>query len=203
MKRLAAVFPVQRNLSGTGQTRRGDSTAAVVTRRRDERRRPTMKGLISTAALILLSFGGARLPASQQPATADAAPCVTTIAECSETMTFAGAKLRYYRTFALDQPNARIERAVLIIHGGQRTPERYFKALVDAATAAGRIGDTLIVAPGFKIGEDKPAPGDLWWDEDDGWKKGDPSTKTRPERISSFEVADRVVAVMADRTRFP
>lgn len=133
-----------------------------------------------------------------------ARPCAVASPECRGQLTVAGqSHVYYFRTFALEQENPSVRRAILVIPGGQRMPERYFKALVDAARTAGTLDETLIVAPGFKIGEDTLAPGELWWDRDGGWKQGDPSTEKLPVQVSSYEVADRLITQMADRRRFP
>lgn len=66
--------------------------------------------------------------------------------------------------------------AVMVIHGTDRNARDYLGYLADV--------DTLVIAPQFQEG-----PPGLYWST--GWREGNRSQD--PERVSSFEVLDRMV----------
>jgi hypothetical protein len=90
--------------------------------------------------------------------------------------------------------------AVVVIHGAGRNAAGYFASMMNAATKAGVVGHTLIVAPWFKTRSDKPDHGEAVW-SNDGWKQGDAAITPTP--VSSFAVIDRLLTSLADRSRFP
>ena len=81
-------------------------------------------------------------------AAAWSAPC-TTVANCTEWMTFAGGPARslVYRTYALDVPNPQITRALIVIHGAGRDADNYFRTALAAAFLGGALEDTIVIAP--------------------------------------------------------
>jgi pimeloyl-ACP methyl ester carboxylesterase len=156
------------------------------------------------AALLLLGFvfGAASLLADIR--VPRASPCVAASADCHEPFTVAGQlTVGVYRTFALANPNPAITRAVVVVHGSSRNNDHYFKAVADSAVSAGVAGDVLVVAPGFRMLADKPPANELYWDKEDWWKSGGPSTAAFSPQVSSYEVMDRLLATLGDRTRFP
>ncbi|MCC6624984.1 MAG: hypothetical protein IT385_27300 [Deltaproteobacteria bacterium] len=107
--------------------------------------------------------------------------------------------LPYYRNHALGDPPSTIKRAVLVIHGANREPWKYFDAIVDSAAGAGKLGETIVLAPYF---EKVPshANGLCWTDPD--WPIGG-YTGTGCGNVSTFEVIDTILDRLLDRTRFP
>src|ERR1039457_563665 len=75
-------------------------------------------------------------------AAAWAAPC-TTVANCTEWLTFAAGPARsmVYRTYPLDVPNPQIARALIVIHGAGRDADNYFRTALAAAFLAGALDD--------------------------------------------------------------
>src|ERR1017187_5720842 len=81
-------------------------------------------------------------------AAAWAAPC-TLVSNCTEWLTFAGGPARsmIYRTYPLDEPNARITRALIVIHGASRDADNYFRTALAAAFLGAALDDTIVIAP--------------------------------------------------------
>ncbi|MDP6040632.1 MAG: alpha/beta hydrolase [Candidatus Latescibacteria bacterium] len=114
---------------------------------------------------------------------------------------------------SLEQSNADIERAVIVVHGVRRNADEYYADTLSAAQHAGVAERTLIIAPQFLVEGDVHsfalADDVLFWGgrTGEGWKKGDPSLSTedapRPVNASAFEVADRMVEQMMQPGRFP
>ncbi|MGH9887647.1 MAG: alpha/beta fold hydrolase, partial [bacterium] len=83
--------------------------------------------------------------------TAEAVPCVAATQECTEWVRVGGGTGRslVYRTYALDQGNERITRALIMVHGAGRDADNYFRTALAAAFLAHALDDTLVVAPRF------------------------------------------------------
>lgn len=98
--------------------------------------------------------------------------------------------------------DASVTRAVLVVHGASRDARGYATSMMMAADIAGESATTAVVAPHFATDSEGAAnPLRLTWGSQ-GWKQGDLSRSTnRPFRISTFEVADEVLAAM--KAAFP
>jgi hypothetical protein len=96
--------------------------------------------------------------------------------------------------------SAAATHAVVVVHGTGRNAAGYFASVMRAATTAGVVGHTLVIAPWFKTRKDEPDRDEAIWTSD-GWKQGDDATK--PSGVSSFAVTDHLLTTLADRTRFP
>src|SRR5580765_6396848 len=106
------------------------------------------------------------------------APC-TAVASCTEWMTFAGGPARsiVYRTYALDAPNPRITRALVVIHGAGRDADNYFRTALAAAFLGGALEDTIVIAPRLASNtgtcSDELAPNEVSWScAGDSWRSG-------------------------------
>lgn len=55
--------------------------------------------------------------------------------------------LSIYRTDSLDARNDRIRRALVMVDGTLRNPDRYFQTAAAAAFLAGALDDTVVIAP--------------------------------------------------------
>jgi pimeloyl-ACP methyl ester carboxylesterase len=93
-----------------------------------------------------------------------------------------------------------VTQAVVVIHGTGGNAAGYFASMMNAATRAGVVGNTAVIAPWFKTGKNKPAHGEAVW-TNDSWKDG--GGAVRPAGLSSFTVLDQILATLADRSRFP
>ena len=110
-----------------------------------------------------------------------------------------GKKTPYYRTYPLNEENRNIKKAVIVIHGLNRTADSYFRYAVESARAEGRLKDTLIVAPKFQIKADNPDKDEHVWDG--GWSQGDDSVDGK--KFSAFEAVDEIVEHLTQRGKFP
>jgi pimeloyl-ACP methyl ester carboxylesterase len=111
--------------------------------------------------------------------------------------------VRYLRTFDLDYGHPTILRALVVVHGLSREHGFNFTTGILAATQAGALEETLIIAPYFQAEEDGPAPDELFW-ATGGWARGHLSSTSGPSpRVSSYEVMDRFMEALSDRVAFP
>ena len=102
-------------------------------------------------------------------------------------------------------PLPNITRAVLVLHGRLRDADVYYRSAKTAQAAAGETGTAAImIVPQFLAGIDIDAyhlPDDtLRWSLE-GWEGGDPAIA--PNRASSFEALDAILARLADKRLFP
>jgi pimeloyl-ACP methyl ester carboxylesterase len=116
-------------------------------------------------------------------------PCQTSDACANSLRLASGGAVPLYRTHALTS-DPEIERAVIVIHGNRRDPDRYFEALIAAARTESRLANTLLLAPHFQTAKDEPARGQHYWSSS-GWKIGNRSRDAA--RISSFAVLDELL----------
>ncbi len=98
-----------------------------------------------------------------------------------------------------------IERAVLVFHGRLRDADTYWRSAQKALAAVPEQAPrTLLVVPQFLAQLDVDAwhlpPETLRWTLE-GWEGGDAARA--PARLSSFDAIDAVLALLADRHRFP
>lgn len=112
---------------------------------------------------------------------------------------------------SLTELDGEVTRAVIVINGAGRNADEYHQYIVDAAQASGVSAGTLIIAPQFLTYDDLeehylPDEDAVPYWSSGGWKKGSLSKDeplSRPFRLSSFEVVDRIVAAISDRSIFP
>jgi pimeloyl-ACP methyl ester carboxylesterase len=98
-----------------------------------------------------------------------------------------------------------VDRVVLVVHGVQRNAGGYFAYAQAAAGAAPEAAaHTLLVAPQFLAERDvaahELAAQTLRWSLT-GWEGGEAALAPAP--IGSFEAVDALLAMLADRHRFP
>lgn len=135
----------------------------------------------TTIALLVLCLGA--------PALARDAPCLVAKA-CADTLELSGGgTLSYYHSLPLAGSEA-VVRALVVVHGNGRNADDYFDHAVAATRLERRTADTLVIAPAFRAGVDRPAPGEHYWSKG-GWKVGDRSRD--PKRVSSFAVMDELL----------
>ena len=77
-----------------------------------------------------------------------AQPCVTANPECTEWITYHEGPERslIYRTYALDRANAKITRALVMVHGAGRNADHYFSTAAAAAFLAAVLDDTEVIS---------------------------------------------------------
>jgi len=103
-----------------------------------------------------------------------------------------------YTTHPLDSGNGNIVRAVIVIHGTDRTAGHYFETMAGVANSHKLLDKVIIVAPHFICAQDKPAAGDLYW-TCENWKDGGPAVNDAS--VYSFTVIDKLVEKL--RSSFP
>ncbi|GEM_PF-436248 len=94
-----------------------------------------------------------------------------------------------------------VRRVVVIVHGDSRNADDYGRYTASAATAAGVMSSTMVVAPQFVADVDSPRVDQLYWTAD-SWKTGSESEAAgRSWTMPSFRVMDAVLAAL--RTDYP
>jgi pimeloyl-ACP methyl ester carboxylesterase len=135
---------------------------------------------------------------------AQPAPCVTATSVCERWITFGSGPARsmVYASYALDAANPAITRALIMVHGAGRNADHYFETSVAAGFLAGALNNTIIVAPRFIAGQDKPSANEVMWPEGgNSWRAGGPSP-TNPT-LTSFDFVDEIIRKLADKRHFP
>jgi pimeloyl-ACP methyl ester carboxylesterase len=143
--------------------------------------------------------------------TAWAAPCTTATAACTEWIAVAGGPARtlLYRSYALDERNEGITRAVIVVHGAGRDADTYFRHVLGAAFLAGALEDTVVISPRFASHDgnncrDTLAPNELNWNCQQvpaGWRVGGAAVDN--SKIASFDVTDEILRKLARKEIFP
>lgn len=131
-------------------------------------------------------------------------PCTKAVGECERWVTFGGGQARsmVYATYPLDAANPAITRALIMVHGAGRNADHYFETSTAAGFLAGALDNTIIIAPHFIAGRDKPSPNEVVWPEgQNSWRSGGPSP-TNPT-ITSFDFVDEIIRKLADKKVFP
>ncbi len=156
-----------------------------------------MRARVFLLPALLLSIGLSR------PAFA-VDPCVTANKTCQQWITYGGGPARsmVYANFALNKKNKDLTRALIMLHGASRNPDHYFETAMAAAFLAGAVENTLVIAPRFIAGQDKPSTNEVMWPEGGtSWRAGGMSP-TNPT-ISSFDFIDELIRVLANKKNFP
>src|SRR5689334_19258506 len=154
------------------------------------------------AALLAVTPLLALLPSSTRetvdarpaPAAAAVAPCAKAITACERWLVIRGgpARTKLYASYALDEPNAAIVRALVMVHGAGRNADHYFETSTGAAFLAGALENTIVLAPRFAAGKDTVAANEILWPEGgNSWRGGgmSPTVST----ISAFDLVDDII----------
>ena len=109
-----------------------------------------------------------------------------------------------YTSCNIDQANASIKRAVIVVHGRLRDADKYFELTMRAASVSNASSETVVIAPQFLHTADaarhEVETNVLRWNAEASLG-GDHAKGPFP--LSTFEVIDAIVAKLADRTHFP
>jgi hypothetical protein len=137
-----------------------------------------------------------------------AAPCTAARPECTEWITFNGGPSHslVYRTYALDQKNAAVARALIMVHGAGRDADNYFRTAVAAAFLGDALEDTIVVSPRFASNgggcQDRLAANEVSWPcTGDSWRSGGAADKDA--KLTSYDFMDEIVRRLANKTVFP
>ncbi|MBI3492303.1 MAG: alpha/beta fold hydrolase [Acidobacteria bacterium] len=140
-----------------------------------------------------------------------AAPCVAAKPDCTEWIVFGNGPARslIYRTFALNQRNDRMTRALIMVHGAGRDADNYFRTAVAAAFLADALEDTVVISPRFASSDrgcqDALAANEVSWPcNGDSWRSGGAADITyRDGKLTSYDFADEILKKAANKTVFP
>jgi pimeloyl-ACP methyl ester carboxylesterase len=156
--------------------------------------------------LALLAF--APIPASSATvARTPVAPCTVADTACSEWVPLKpGARAMIYRTYPLRVRNARITRALIMVHGTLRNADHYFTTATGAAFLAHALRDTIVIAPAIHSADgdckDQLAPGEVSWAcGGNSWRAG--GAAVGDPGLTSFDFIDQVLKRLADKSVFP
>lgn len=102
------------------------------------------------------------------------------------------------------QPLPGVQRALIVIHGRLRNAQTYLHSAEQAATQAGQLSTTLIIAPQFlnqtDINRHALPDAVLRWQGND-WMAG--ASALGPQPLSSYAALDHILERLGDRKRFP
>ncbi len=104
-----------------------------------------------------------------------------------------------YRSYALDVPNTRITRALVMVHGTGRNADHYFLTATSAAFLARALDDTVVIAPHMIDRTDRAEPNEVAWQT--SWRTGGPALSDAS--LSSFDFADEILRKLAKKAVFP
>jgi hypothetical protein len=157
-----------------------------------------MGALLSTAPA--LAAGKAAAPAPS--------PCTTATAACTQWVTLdkAGARSLIYSSYALDAPNPKVRRALIMVHGTMRNADHYFTTATGAGFLAKALDDTIIISPAIHSAadgcKDALAPKEISWScRGDSWRSG--GVAASDPALTSFDFVDEVLRRLADKRVFP
>ena len=132
------------------------------------------------------------------------APCLTATSSCVNWVGLGSGRARTmtYSTYPLTTVNPAIKRALIMVHGTERAADTSFRTATAAAFLAGALPDTLVVAPHLITADDVPQADEaVWPDTGTSWRAGGESTSN--PGLYSFDVADQIVRLLADKAVFP
>jgi pimeloyl-ACP methyl ester carboxylesterase len=147
--------------------------------------------------------GAAR--AERTPVSA-ATPCVEATTACERWVTYGKGPARsmVYSTYALDTPNPKVTRALIMVHGALRNADHYFRTATTAAFLGRALDDTVVIAPHLIDRSDPRQENEVVWpeykDNPINWRDGGVSV-TDPG-LTSFDFVDEIVRKLADKKNF-
>jgi pimeloyl-ACP methyl ester carboxylesterase len=168
-----------------------------------------MRLLFAALALALISVRpGIAAAQAPQPKGGASAACTTATPDCTEWVALGSGSARslVYRSHPLKVRDERIRRALVMVHGTLRNPDRYFRTAVSAAFLAGALDDTVVVAPRIASADrnchDQLAPNEVSWScVGDSWRSGGVAASDKD--LTSFDFVDAILRELADTRTFP
>jgi pimeloyl-ACP methyl ester carboxylesterase len=155
-----------------------------------------------TCAFVILGL----LTAGATPAAA--APCTAASPDCIQWVSAgeSSSRLLTYSTYPLDRRNEAVTRALVVVHGGARNGDNYFRSGVAAAFLADALDDTIVVAPRFAANggacKDALAENELNWPcTGNNWGRG--GAAVNDAALASYDLADEILRKLARKDNFP
>ena len=156
--------------------------------------------------ILVALFGASAIGAAAQPAAPTA--CTAPTQACTEWVAVGdgGARSLIYRTYSLDVRNDRIRRALVMVHGTNRNPDRYFATATAAAFLAGALEDAVVIAPRVASADgncrDVLAANEVSWScGGDSWRSG--GVAASHKELTSFDFMDAILKRLANKQVFP
>ncbi len=136
-------------------------------------------------------------------------PCLTS--SCGlQTMTLdagsAELTMEFYASYDILREEAvwgAIKGAIIVVHGNNRNANEYFNWMANAVISMNKQDEVVFIAPHFKTSDDIGGNSNLIHWSSNGWKRGFESSNITSEKMASYEVVDRLMQVLGDKTRFP
>ena len=131
-------------------------------------------------------------------------PCTTPDRSCVEAIPVDANHISVYRTHSIQAGAPDVTRAFIMVHGVQRNGNTYFRTALNSTNLAGRLDDTLVIAPNFK-GNDGSGCRDSVAENElnfpcDGWTDGQAATNAK---MTSFGAIDQLLTLLANKEKFP
>ncbi len=133
------------------------------------------------------------------------APC-TTPSQCVQTIQLNGTTgsgaFEFYSNYPIYEEDAAWEnltQAVIVVHGASHNPDDYFSYLTNTLNTESLSESTVLIAPFFRNVATNSTD-DFYWSST-GWRDGKLSNNSN--KISSFEVLDKIIEQLADAEHFP
>jgi len=114
--------------------------------------------------------------------------------------------LSLYVSLDWSKSQPRVERAIIVFHGGARNAEDYRDSVKRAIESTGRSTNTILIAPRFLEEQDLTAfpflpTGQLLRWSSGAWEDGQDALAPAP--ISSFEAIDAILKILGNKHLFP
>ncbi|HZT78201.1 MAG TPA: alpha/beta fold hydrolase [Vicinamibacterales bacterium] len=158
--------------------------------------------------LAMLAAALVFVPQSSVRSAGPSAACTTATAACTEWVALGagGARSLVYRTRSLDERNANVRRALIMVHGTNRNADHYFSTAVAAAFLAGALDDSVVISPRIASAagscHDTLAPNEVSWScTGDSWRSG--GTAASHPDLTSFDFVDAILKKLANKSVFP
>lgn len=166
-----------------------------------------MRLLILAATIITVGVPGGSVVRAQGTG-ASSGPCTSSTQACTEWVAVGsgGGRSLIYTTYSLDKKNERIRRALVMVHGTNRNPDRYFATATAAAFLAGALEDAIVIAPRVASADgncrDVLAPNEVSWScGGDSWRSGGVAASHKD--LTSFDFMDAILRKLANKQLFP
>ena len=158
--------------------------------------------------LAILTASSFKVPAQTGAASSSAGACTSSTPACTEWVSIgnAGARSLIYRTYSLDKKNDRVQRAMIMVHGTNRNPDRYFATATAAAFLAGALDNAVVIAPRVASADgncrDVLAENEVSWScGGDSWRSGGVAASHKD--LTSFDFMDAILKKLANKQTFP
>lgn len=137
------------------------------------------------------------------------AQCTSASPSCMEKVPLGGDQhfSVIYRSFPLTKANAKITRALIVIHGAGRNADGYFASAAAGGLIAGALQDTIIISPRLAANsgsgcKDTLEKSEISWTcgTVQDWRRGGTGQGVP---VTPFDLVDEIIRKLAKKTLFP